>query len=136
MIVPELTELRPDHLQDLWFLFKLCDQEHDDGAMYNPETSLVAFHNGQMVGFVTAWIDSQPYAFIDNLLVHPDFRHKGIGFWLCVAMKDILFKRGVRLIRAIVTDGDVVFRGLVKYGFQKVKGAVVMEIFNNEKFKA
>lgn len=129
MIVPELTGLRPDHLEDLWFLFKLCNQEHDDGIMYNPDTSLIAFHHGQMVGFITAWVDDQPYAFIDNLLVHPDFRHKGIGFWLCTAMRDILFKRGVRAIRAIVPEDSVTHRGLAKFGFEKIEGVVVMEAF-------
>jgi ribosomal protein S18 acetylase RimI-like enzyme len=133
MIVPSFTQFEPHHQKDLNFLFQICAQEWDMDAMYNPETTLLAWHKGQLVGFLTAWYDDQPYAFMDNLIVHPDFRNKGIGFWLVITMKDILFAKGVRAIRAIVSDEYL--DGLCRYGFKEVKGAITVEI-KNEKSKS
>ena len=108
MIVPVLTQLRPDHTDDLVFFFRVCDWPFDPEQPFNPNNTILALHKGQIVGFVTAWIDNQPYAYVDVLIVHPDFRGQGIGYYLAHAIREIVLRRGANAIRFNVTNPELV----------------------------
>lgn len=109
MIVPTMSPIRWDLLPGLDTLFEACGEGYMVGRIWNPGNSLIALHEGCVVGFVSAWHDNQPYAWIDPLLVHPEHRGKGIGVWLGWTMEAILQKRGVNVIRVLVReDGDLI----------------------------
>mgnify|MGYP001592757592 CR=1 FL=1 len=126
MLVPTLTQYRPDMLDDLTFLFKVCGWEFDPAQPPDSNNSIVALYKGQLVGFVTYWLDSQPYAFVDSLLVHPDFRSKGIGYYLAHAVKEIVLKHGASAIRFVVTNPELAAT-LDRVGCTRREDAVVME---------
>ena len=129
MIVPVLTQLRPDHGPDLEFFFKVCGYPYDPEQPFNPDNTLLAFYQGQLVGFVTCWTDGQPYAFVDGLLVHPDFRRTGVGYHLAHAIKGVVMQRGAFAIKCIVTNPELVAI-LERVGFQR--NGVAMEWKNKE----
>ena len=126
MITPVLTQLRPDHQDDLAFLFKVCGSEFDPTQPFNPDTSLIAIHEGQIVGFITAWIDDQPYAWVDVFLVHPDFRRGVVGFHLASAMRAIILEKGARAIRCASENGELTAM-LKRIGFTERRDAVLLE---------
>ena len=127
MSSPTLAQLRPDMLDDLEFLFKVCECPFDPAQPFNPDTSLVAFYEGQLVGFLTSWIDEQPYAWIDCFLVHPDFRGKAsIALLLGSAMRELVLKRGSNAIRAVSSNPRLT-AVLEYYGFTRRSDAVLLE---------
>ena len=128
MIVPTLSQPRADMEEDLDFLFKLCGLQCS-AASFNYDNSLVAFHKGQLVGFVTSWWDHQPGAFIDLILVHPDYRSRGIGYYLATAMQAVLVNKGVTRIY-VALDNEKLIPAFEKHGFQHRKGYFLME-WNN-----
>lgn len=128
MIVPVLTQPRVDMEEDLDFFFQLCGLDCT-AASFNYDMSIVALHKGQLVGFVTSWHDDQPGAFIDLLLVHPDFRSKGIGYYLCMAMQACLVQKGVTRIYVAIDNLDLI-PAFERHGFKERKGFFLME-WNN-----
>ena len=114
--------------EDLDFFFKLCGLGCA-AASFNYDMSLVALHKGELVGFVTAWWDNQPGAFIDLLTVHPDYRNRGIGYYLCTAMQAVLIKKGVTRIY-VALDNPSLVPAFEKHGFKERKGFFLME-WNN-----
>lgn len=128
MIVPVLTSPRPDMENDLDFFFQLCGLDCK-AASFNYDMSIVALHKGQLVGFVTSWWDNQPGAFIDLLQVHPDFRSRGIGYYLSVAMQAVLINKGVTRIYVSLDNHDLV-PAFEQHGFKERKGFFLME-WNN-----
>jgi GNAT superfamily N-acetyltransferase len=83
---------------------------------FNPARSLVAIHNGKVVGFVSVWHDDQPSAWIDSLVVDAEFRHQGIGVFLAIAAESLALRLGARYVRALAGEDEVV-RMLLKKGF-------------------
>jgi len=126
MIVPVLSQPRPDMAKDLDFFFKVSGWNYDPEQPFNPDLSLVAFYQGQIVGFITAWVDNQPYAFVDNFVIHPDFQRKGIGYHLAVAIREIVLRRGARAIRIACTNPELTAI-LERVGFTQRRDAVLME---------
>src|SRR3990167_8575719 len=109
MIVPVMSPIRPDLLPSLSQFFKDCGDEYMADWDWNPKNTLLALHNDRVVGFVSSWVDGQPFAWMDPLLVHPEYRGQGIGVWLGWTMEAILQKRGVSVIRVIAReDGDLI----------------------------
>lgn len=118
MIKPKVRRIHDEDYEQLWMLFRACpDWEYMSGWKFDSETTLVALHGGQVVGFLTAWHGNQPYAWVDCLVVRPDLRKHGIGAWLCFYMEKLLRTRGVKAIRAAVQTPHVVL-GMWKYGFR------------------
>lgn len=110
MIVPTMSPIHPDLLPSLSQFFIDCGKPHMKDWDWNPKNTLLALHNtDRVVGFVSSWVDGQPYAWIDPLLVHPEHQNQGIGVWLGWVMEAILQKRGVSMIRVLVReDGDLI----------------------------
>lgn len=128
MIVPVLTQPRADLEEDLDFFFKLCGLKCS-AASFNYEMSIVALHNGEIVGFVAGWYDNQPGGFIDLLTVHPDYVGRGVGYYIAAAMQTILIKRGCTHIYAAL-DNTKLAPMLEKHGWKERKGFFLME-WNN-----
>jgi len=128
MTYPTISQLRPEHYDDLRELFRLCDCGTDP-ADYDPDWTLVALVGDRAVGFIAAWVCGQPYVFLDNFLVHPKYRRTGVAVVLGEAMVAVLQQKNLtrdKTIRAIVTVPELV-DPLKKYGFRIVSAAVAME---------
>lgn len=122
MIVPTMSPLRADLYPSLGDFFRACGEGHMADWEWNPANTLLALHEDRVVGFVSAWVDGQPYAWIDPLLVHPDHRNQGIGVWLGWTMEAILQKRGVSVIRVLARDDGDLIPQLKRCGM-KLKGS-------------
>ena len=123
-----ISQLRSEHYDDLRELFRLYDCGTDP-ADYDPDWTLVAVVDDWAVGFLAAWVTKQPYVYLDNFLVHPQYRGTGIAVTLGKAMLAVLKQKKVTsglTIRAIVTAPDLV-DPLKQYGFRIVSAAVAME---------
>ena len=140
MIRPIISQLRPEHLGGLSKLLIACDMAYASDWTWNPDATLVAVHDDTVVGFVAFWHDGQPYAWVDTLCVHPDYRYQGVGPHLCWAVEGILRQRGVKAIRCAletdmvenglrVKDGLTLRDNMKKYGFHSCDPHVVMEKF-------
>lgn len=129
MTHPEIQYLQLEHYAGLQALHRACDKEYAVNWVWNPHNTLVALADGKVIGMITAWIDDQPYCFVDNLLVHPEYRGGAVGPYLAIAMGEMLRDRGVKVIRAVV-ESDTIVRGLVKLGnFRVVDKFTVVERF-------
>lgn len=128
MIVPVLTQPRADLENELDFFFKLCGLECS-AASFNYDMSIIALYKGEIVGFVTSWHDDQPGAFIDLLTVHPDYRNRGVGYYLAAAMRASLTQKGVTRIYCIL-DNYELQPLLERHGFRERKGFIIMESNN------
>ena len=117
MVTPEIKLLRDEHYRGLYDLFDAHGWKHMRGWRFNQDLSFVALREGRVIGFVTAWHDGQPYAWVDALAVLPEYQHQGLGSWLCLVMERLLLDRGVKALRA-ASSNTVVIEGLTKHGFQ------------------
>lgn len=98
--------------------------------MYDPQLSLVALHEERVVGFIGAWVNGDAYAWVDNLVVHPDYRKDRIGYYLAKGIAELLGKRGIRFIHVCMENPDLA-RALRQFGF-KSKGMREMLVYDQE----
>lgn len=78
-----------------------------------PEGCFLAEWNGAPVGTATTTIYSSDLAWIGMVLVHPDYRRRGIGRALLQHCIDYLRSRGIRCIKLDATpSGKLVYDGL------------------------
>ena len=120
-----ISQLRPEHYDDLRELFALAEFGSKP-EQYNPDLTLVALVRDKAVGFIAAWDCGQPYVFIDNFFVHPEYRTKGVGYTLGYAMLAVLKQRGVTWYVAPVTT--VNFHSIAtRSGMTTIGGALMMQ---------
>jgi len=128
MINPEWTIFQPDQADWREFLF-LADQE--GWRVPSQEVGLFrgAFRNcawvaksfGRTVGFVTA-VDYRRTGWIGNLLVAPEFRHRGMGRRLFDFALEKLGARALEEVWLTASEqGRKIYRGK---GFRRVDGIV------------
>ncbi len=130
MIRPAIGRLLPEHLPRLRELLIACGKTWAVDWTWNHENTLVAMYHDRMVGMVTVWVDRQPYAFVDHLIVDPAYHNEGVGTFLAVAIGKMLRDRGVKVIR-VFAESDVVIRGLVKVGGFRIVGKhTILERFD------
>jgi len=129
MIRPTISQLRMEHIPGLQQLFQVCQMDYATTWEYNPELSLVALHDEEVVGFVAGWHSGQPYGFIDNLLVLPKYKHQGIGTWLARTMWEVLKSRGAKCVRVVLDNKDLV-PTLIKGGMTELGQFTVLEKHN------
>ena len=121
MITPTITQLTIEYLPSLHSLFAATGHDYEVGWEYNPDMTLLAIHEDKVVGFIAGWIDNQPYAWVDNILVHPKYRRTGVGYTLCVAMRGVLQAKGVKVVQAAIENPQLVDMLVRGAGF-KVRG--------------
>ncbi len=97
-----IKSLDVKHLPSLKRLFASVDKEWNEGWKYNPELTLVYEHNGEVVGFLTAWECGQPYAWIDNLVTALDCNRGRVALTLLTTMTELLKRRGAETIRVVI----------------------------------
>lgn len=132
MIRPQLATITPAVLPGLHLLFDACNTPVAKEWEFNPQRTIVALHNGEVVGFLASWWDGQPVAWIDMLLVLPKYRGQGIGAFLGYTMEAILRQQGAKVIRCVLDEGAELAAPLEKAGFSRVGTFLVMERHYNE----
>ncbi len=103
MIRPKIVPLTAEYQAGVDALVLESNHPEAVGWTYPPDLSLIALHNGRVVGLLTAWADQRPYAWLDAMLVHPDVRNQGIAYFLYLAMKRLLKARGIKKLWAFTT---------------------------------
>jgi GNAT superfamily N-acetyltransferase len=94
------------------------------------DTSLVAEHEGKILGFLIGFM-SQTFpdqAYIHFVGVHPDYRKKGLAGKLYRHFFDLAQKHGCRVIRSVtspVNRGSIAFH--LRMGFNIEPGDILME---------
>ncbi len=79
---------------------------------------------GRLIGFVHVISDGILHAYIMRLIVHPDFRHQGIGSRIMTALMEILQENDLKPT-LVATPGNVKF--YEKFGFRtNINGLTAM----------
>ncbi len=94
MAVVKLTTYLLPSLQEL---FAVTGKEWNQGWTFNPELSLVYVDGVRVLGFITAWDDDQPYAWIDNFVVLEGCDPR-IPYILGTTMMELLEGKTVRAV--------------------------------------
>lgn len=98
---------------DFWSLANLKSE------LENPNSRcIVAKSNHQIVGFAGIWF-SVDDAHITNIVVHKDFRHKGIGSMLLEKLIE-LAKNKNSLTLEVNTKNEYAINLYLKYGFENL----------------
>ena len=124
VIHPVITNPQPEHIGGLGALFKLCAPGMV-GRPCNPENTLVAVHDGQVIGVAMVWGAGMPYGWIDCFYVLPKYRNQGVGVWLVEAAEKLLLSQGVTAIRAYATKDT--YNLLKRAGYQEREVCTIME---------
>jgi hypothetical protein len=126
MIRPKIVHLSEEHRSGLAEM--LCEAGNGFAVTaewpFNPKRSLVALHNGEVVGFISIWHDGQPSAWVDSLVVKQ--KYQGIGIFLCLAAEALALQLGARYIRALAYR-DEWTQHLLRAGFVSVGKYEVLE---------
>jgi len=113
----EIAALRPGHLTALIELWTQSGLEVRRGGRdapaqlqrqlsRNPEGFIGAFVAGRLVGFVLA-TDDDRRGWINRLAVHPDYRRQRLARRLIAAAEDVLKRRGMRIMAALIDDENI-----------------------------
>lgn len=95
---------------DTWWAATRHDPEFDANLC------IVAVTNGEPVGFALCWTSS----FVKDLVVHPDWRQKGLGTALLLRAFELLAARGCNEVALKVLADNMTARRLyVRLGFRK-----------------
>ena len=81
---------------------------------------LAAFDDGRMIGMARAISDGVSDAYIQDVVVHPEFRGQGIGGKIVAFLVSELEKRGVDWIALVGEPGTEKFYS--RLGFEEKKG--------------
>ncbi len=75
------------------------------------------FHQGRQIGFARAVTDHATFTWVCDVIVHPDYRGKGLGKWM---VKCLLEHPELQTITHVLRTRDA--HGLYeKFGFQRVE---------------
>ena len=85
-----------------------------------------AWTEGQMVGTVTVWSDAVNFAWLDDLVVHPDHRRRGIGALVLSETLSEIRRAGVSAIQVRARSGRERF--FSRLGFVVQPGMAVMDL--------
>lgn len=94
----------------------------DEDAAREPEGILVAVIDGQIVGYITTWIDAEAgIGFIPNLAVEAGLRGQGLGRQLIERALDRFRQQGIRYARIETLAHNSIGQHLYpSCGFQEV----------------
>jgi ribosomal protein S18 acetylase RimI-like enzyme len=106
-------------------LFNILVSKIDWELAHYPDTSLVAYQNGQQVGFsFTEYAEED--AFIVFLAVRPDSRRRGVGKALVTKTLRLLKEKGVRFVEVMtVEENSTAQRFWASQGFTDFKMKVL-----------
>lgn len=121
----KIARYRPD--MDLTVLFTACNVAFAGNWAFNPQRTLVALEDGQVVGFVASWWDGQPIAWVDMLLVHPKYRNGRVGSELCLMVEALLLAEGAHVIRCVLDEDSTLARPLERAGYACIGTFTVLE---------
>jgi N-acetylglutamate synthase-like GNAT family acetyltransferase len=94
-----------------------------DQILQNLYTHYTVRMSGKLVGFLSVLSDGIADAFLIDLMVHPDFRKRGIGTELVKrAIKDLRFE-GIKCIQVTFCQDDEPF--FKKFGFHIMKAGII-----------
>lgn len=85
---------------------------------------LAALNKGRLIGMARALSDGVSDAYIQDVIVDPDFRGKGIGAGLVETLARRLKDDGVNWIGLVAENGSEAFYGRI--GFSKMNNSVPM----------
>ena len=122
-----IIPFHPHLLSEVHELFDLCNSGVAKGWTFNPNRTLIALKDDKVVGFLACWRDGQPIAWVDMLLVHPDYRNQRVGATLCYTLEALLKSEGVSVIRCVIDEGNDLAAPLTKAGFSTVGTFTIME---------
>ena len=106
-------------------LFEDTGKEWNQGWTFNPELSLVYVADGKVLGFITAWDNDQPYAWIDSFIVREGIDPR-VSYLLGATMLEVLKLRGVKTIRAVISNPKLA-AALTKLGWSNKGEFTIME---------
>lgn len=122
-----LTQLSLQELQDAAVLYRLTGwiDPQEDGAFINRAVAgsflAAGFFDGErLAGFGRVLSDGVSDAYIQDVVVHPDYRNRGIGSAIVTFLVKELEKRGVDWIALVGEPGtENFYSGL---GFERKEG--------------
>src|SRR3989344_5094290 len=102
---PDFPEVK-DILEKGGLYWEIPDNEKslERKIQNDPDSILIATLDNKVVGTLFIIPDFMPFIF--RLVVHPDFRNKGIGTELMCAGEDLLKRRGCNHVNILVASED------------------------------
>ena len=76
----------------------------------------------RLVGFARVITDLATYAYLTDVVVHADFRGRGLGQWFMERILELPELRGLRRIALLTRDAENLYRRL---GFERGAGPLV-----------
>ena len=110
IIYKETKEFNPTDLQDLFLSVEWSSGHYPEKlaiAMQNSQTVYTAWSEGKLVGLINVLDDSIMTAYINYLLINPEFQGKGIGKHLINSVKN-KYKDYLRIV-LIAYDKETAF---------------------------
>lgn len=129
--IKETRDIPNDQLLDLYILNKWSSAEKPEllyKALTNSHTLISAWINGKMVGIANAISDGYLVVYYPHMLVHPDYKGKGVGARIMEAMKK---KYGGYHQQMLTADGEAI-EFYKKCGFEKAGKTVSMWIYHGD----
>ncbi len=88
----------------------------------NPDTFLVAEHNGRVVGYVMGYLRPDLEGHIMSIAVDPSYRGNGIGSALLTEVIERLINKGARYIGLEVrVSNEKAIKLYERFGFKRIK---------------
>ena len=117
-------------------LYKVSDyhrwwtERHAQTALDYAYLVATAWDEGAIVGTLTVWSDGMNFAWLDDLVVHPDYRRRGIGTSLVRETLARLKPLGLHNIQLFPIPGRESF--FTRLGFEVQRDARVMDYAGRE----
>lgn len=126
-MITDTAHLTAEQEQQLQHLWTAWDAEPPAPSVWNAGLSLVALHDGQVVGFIAATHGGQPFAYIDMAIVREDMRGRGIGVLLLLEIERRLYDLGVRCTRIVSRSGSQAASIVSRLGWEPLEMEIVLE---------
>ncbi len=127
-----IRPVTPEDAFQVWGLLRLAGWAEEEAALPQWVTGLIAgsavFYGAEggngLIGMARAISDGVSDAYIQDVVVHPDWRRRGIGVQLVRHVREELSRRGVDWIGLVATPGNTDFYRAL--GFETAEGFTPM----------
>jgi GNAT superfamily N-acetyltransferase len=121
MISPEEFTFTSDHSRiDLDAAYDLIVDTHWAGTLSREVLQRAAanslcfgvLHGERLVGFARVITDLATYAYLTDVVVHAEYRGRGLGRWFMERVLDVPGLKGLRRITLLTRDAESLYRRL------------------------